>query len=176
MTCQRDRPTGRKGSKARKPPEVTGRAVEEYIAVLDDVAFGAATDVVPKFVSPDDPAARWTGAHGGQAFFAYSTNYDVDNGVIVYVEATTAMRQAEVLAAKRLVRGLGEVRTRNVPVQGLRHFDNWPSVAFADHTQSAPPNRHPSTVPTLNSDDAARACIGRAMAIIVCRAGTRGPV
>src|SRR5579864_204008 len=77
----------------------------EYLAVLDDAAFGAATDVVPKFVSPADPAARWTGAHGGQAFFAYSTNYmiDVDHGIIVDVEATTAIRQAEVLAAKRMI-------------------------------------------------------------------------
>jgi hypothetical protein len=52
------------------PPEASGRAIEEYLAVLDDAAFGAATDVVPKFVSPADPAARWTGGHGGQAFFA----------------------------------------------------------------------------------------------------------
>src|SRR5712672_77644 len=78
------------------PPEATGRAVEEYLAVLDDAAFGAATDVVPKFVSPADPAARWTGAHGGQAFFAYSTNYliDVDHAIIVDVEATTADRKS----------------------------------------------------------------------------------
>jgi hypothetical protein len=84
---------------------VTGRAVEEYIAVLGDATFGAATDVVPKFVSPADPAARWTGARGGQAFFAYCTNYliDVDNGVIVDVEAPTAIREAEVLAAKRMM-------------------------------------------------------------------------
>src|SRR4029077_19071608 len=63
-----------KGSEGEKglPPEATGRAVKEYMGVLDDEAFGAATDVVPKFVSPADPAARWTGAHGGQAFFAYS--------------------------------------------------------------------------------------------------------
>src|SRR5207342_3746765 len=27
------------------PPEATGRAVEEYLAVLDDAAFGAATEV-----------------------------------------------------------------------------------------------------------------------------------
>jgi putative pyrimidine permease RutG len=40
------------------------------MAVLDDAAFGAATDVAPKFVSPADPAAR---VPGGQAFFAYST-------------------------------------------------------------------------------------------------------
>jgi transposase len=87
------------------PPEATGRAVEDYLAMLDDAAFGAATAVTPKFVSPADPAARWTGAHGGQAFFAYSTNYliDVDNAIIVDVEATTAIRQAEVLAAKRMI-------------------------------------------------------------------------
>jgi transposase len=87
------------------PPDAGGRAVEEYLAVLDNAAFGAATEVTPKFVSPADPAARWTGAHGGQAFFAYSTNYliDVEHAIIVDVEATTAIRQAEVLAAKRMI-------------------------------------------------------------------------
>jgi Transposase DDE domain len=87
------------------PPEVSGRAVDEYLAVLDDAAFGAATDVTPKFISPADPAARWTGAHGGQAFFAYCANYliDLDHAVIVDVEASTAVRQAEVTAAKRMI-------------------------------------------------------------------------
>jgi transposase len=87
------------------PPEATSRAINEYLAVLNDAAFGAATEVTPKFVSPSDPAARWTGAHGGQAFFAYSTNYlvDTENAIIVDVEATTAIRQAEVLAAKRML-------------------------------------------------------------------------
>src|SRR3954470_61512 len=86
-------------------PQAAGHAVDEYLAVLDDAAFGAATEVTPKFISPADPAARWTGAHGGQAFFAYSTNYliDVENAIIVDVEATTAIRQAEVLAAKRMI-------------------------------------------------------------------------
>ncbi len=45
--------------------------IDEYLAVVDDSAFGVATEVTPKFVSPSDPAARWTGAHRGQAFFAY---------------------------------------------------------------------------------------------------------
>ena len=87
------------------PSSASGRAVEEYLAVLEDAAFGAATEVTPKFISPADPAARWTGAHGGQAFFAYSTNYliDVEHAIIVDVEATTAIRQAEVLAAKRMI-------------------------------------------------------------------------
>src|SRR5947208_1415538 len=86
------------------PPDAAGRAVEEYLAVLDDDAFGAATEVTPKFMAPADPA-RWTAAHRGPAFFAYSVNYliDVDNAIIVDVEATTAIRQAEVTAAKRMI-------------------------------------------------------------------------
>src|SRR5437868_391420 len=78
------------------PPEAAGRAVEEYLAVLDDAAFGAASEVTPKFIAPADPATRWTAAHRGPAFFAYSTNYliDADNAIIVDVEATTAIRQA----------------------------------------------------------------------------------
>src|ERR1700747_1119952 len=104
------------------PPEAAGRAVHEYLAMLDDAAFGAATDVVPKFVSPADPAARWTGAHGGQAFFAYSTNYliDVDNAIIVDVEATTAIRQAEVLAAKRMIE------------RSIDRFDLYPARLLGD--------------------------------------------
>ena len=87
------------------PPDAAGRAVDEYLAVLDDAAFGAASEVPPKFIAPADPAARWTAAHRGPAFFAYSANYliDVDHAIIVDVEATTAIRQAETLAAKRMV-------------------------------------------------------------------------
>jgi len=79
--------------------------VREYLAVLDDAAFAAATPVVPKFVSPADPAARWTGANGGLAFFAYCTNYliDLKRAVIADVEATTAVRQAEVTAQQRMI-------------------------------------------------------------------------
>src|SRR6478609_4708043 len=74
------------------PPGAAGRAVEEYLAVLDDAAFGAASEVTPKFIAPADPATRWTAAHRGPAFFAYSNNYliDVENAIIVDVEATTA--------------------------------------------------------------------------------------
>ena len=101
-----------KGTEGKKglPPQAASRAVDEYLAVLDDAAFGAATEIVPKFISPADPAARWTGAHGGQAFFAYSTNYliDVENAIIVDVEPTTAIRQAEVFAAKRMIERTAE--------------------------------------------------------------------
>src|ERR1700746_2213096 len=37
-------------------PETANRAVREYLAMLDDAAFGAATPVVPKFISHADPA------------------------------------------------------------------------------------------------------------------------
>jgi hypothetical protein len=86
-------------------PETASHAVREYLAVLDDAAFGAATPVVPKFVSLADPAARWTGANGGLAIFAYCTNYliDLKRAVIVDVEATTAVRQAEVTAQQRMI-------------------------------------------------------------------------
>jgi transposase len=116
-----NRQNGIEGEKGL-PSGATGRAVEEYLAVLDDAAFGAATDVVPKFVSPTDPAARWTGAHGGQAFFAYSTNYliDVDHAIIVDVEATTAIRQAEVLAAKRMIE------------RSMERFDLYPARLLGD--------------------------------------------
>jgi transposase len=82
-----------------------GRAVREYLATLDDAAFGAASEAAPKFISPSDPAAQWTGAHKGHAFFAYATNYliDTDNAVILDVEATRAIRQAEVGAARTMI-------------------------------------------------------------------------
>src|SRR6202790_5852567 len=104
------------------PPDAAGRAVEEYLAVLDDAAFGAASEVTPKFIAPADPATRWTAAHRGPAFFAYSSNYliDVDNAIIVDVEATTAIRQAEILAAKRMIK------------RSMECFDLYPARLIGD--------------------------------------------
>ena len=86
--------------------ETASRATREYLATfLMIVVFGAASDVTPKFVSPSDPAAQWTGAMRGPAFFAYADNYliDVKFGIIVDVEASRAIRQAEVGAAKTMI-------------------------------------------------------------------------
>jgi transposase len=104
------------------PTDAAGRAVEEYLAVLDDAAFGAASEVTPKFIAPADPAARWTAAHRGPAFFAYSANYliDVEHAIIVDVEATTAIRQAEMTAAKRMVE------------RSLECFDLYPAKLIGD--------------------------------------------
>src|ERR1700693_3908441 len=60
------------------PAAVESHAAREYLAVLDDAAFGGATEVVPKFISIADPASRWTGANGGLAFFSYSHHYLID--------------------------------------------------------------------------------------------------
>jgi len=104
------------------PSDAAGRAVEEYLAVLDDAAFGAASEVTPKFIAPADPAARWTAAHRGPAFFAYSANYliDTENAIIVDVEAATAIRQAETTAARRMIE------------RSLADFDLYPAKLIGD--------------------------------------------
>jgi len=111
-------------------PETAGRAVKEYLASLDDAAFGAASEVTPKFVSPSDPAAQWTGAMRGPAFFAYADNYliDVKFGVIMDVEASRAIRQAEVGAAKTMVERTEE------------RFDIKPKWLAADTAYGSGPN------------------------------------
>jgi transposase len=86
-------------------PANATQAVKDYLATLDDAAFGAASQTIPKFISPSDPASQWTGALRGPAFFAYATNYliDIKNAVIVDVEASRAIRQAEVGAARTMI-------------------------------------------------------------------------
>jgi hypothetical protein len=100
----------------------SSRAVAEYLSVLDDAAFGGASPSEPKAISPVDPAARYTAAANSAAVYAYSDNYLVDlkHAVIVDVEATTAIRQAEVGAAKTMLDRTAE------------QFDAQPSRLVAD--------------------------------------------
>ena len=108
----------------------TRRSVREYLDTLDEAAWGAASEVPPKFVSRSDPAAQWTGAMKGHAFFAYATNYliDLDHAVIVDVEATRAIRQAEVGAARTMV-----ARTQD-------RFGLWPARLAADSAYGSAEN------------------------------------
>jgi len=114
-------------------PQAASRAVKEYLATPNDAAFGAATEVQPKFVSPSDPAAQWTGALKGPAFFAYADNYliDVRYGVIVDVEASRAIRQAEVGAARTMIErteerfGLKPRRLAGDTAYGAAPMLNW---------------------------------------------------
>jgi len=88
------------------PPGGRARAVQEYLDSLEETTTGNA----PKHISPTDPAARWTAAPGGPAFFGYSTNYlvDVAAGIIVDVEATPAHRTEEVAATKTMLNRVEE--------------------------------------------------------------------
>lgn len=80
-------------------PSRSTRPVREYLEDLDDAVKPA------RRISETDPAARWTAAPGGPAFFAYSINYliDVDAGIIVDVEPTPAYRSDEVASTKTMV-------------------------------------------------------------------------
>jgi transposase len=80
------------------------RAVREYLAGIDEDA-SRRLETERRRVSLTDPAAEWTCAPGGPAFFAYSTNYlvDVHAGVIVDVEATSAHRTEETGATKTMI-------------------------------------------------------------------------
>jgi hypothetical protein len=101
----------------------SSRAVAEYLSVLDDAAFGGATQVERKSISPTDPAARYTAAADTPAVFAYSgiCFVDLKNAVIMDVEATTAVRPAEVGAAKtmldRTAERLAVARSRLSPMR-----------------------------------------------------------
>ncbi|NIY95556.1 transposase [Salipiger sp. HF18] len=85
--------------------EAVNRAAREYLETLDDAAFGAASPVQPKFVAKSDPAAQWSRAEESRPYFAYATNYLIDtkSSVIMDVEATRAIRQAEVGASRTML-------------------------------------------------------------------------
>jgi len=83
-------------------PQHSTRAVREYLAGLDK---NGPPEAAPASISMTDPAARWTAAPGGPAFYAYSTNYliDLNAGIIVDVEATPAYRTDEVNSTKTMI-------------------------------------------------------------------------
>ena len=85
--------------------EAGNRAAQEYLETLDNAAFGAASPTQPKFVAKSDPAAQWTRAEESRPYFAYATNYLIDtkSSVIMDVEATRAIRQAEVGASRTML-------------------------------------------------------------------------
>jgi hypothetical protein len=85
-----------------------GHAIDEYLDALDTDDSPAVT--AAKRVSQTDPAAHWTAAPGGPAFYAYSSNYlvDTDAGIIVDVEATPAHRTLEVQSTKAMIERVEE--------------------------------------------------------------------
>ncbi|MFM1816129.1 MAG: hypothetical protein RLZ98_2824 [Pseudomonadota bacterium] len=113
-------------------PATVGRAVRDYLDTLDDASYGKASPVTPKFVAPSDPAAQWTGAQKSKAIFAYADKYliDVKFGIIMDVEASRAIRQAEVGASQTMIE-------RTEATFGIK-----PDWLVADTAYGAAPNLH----------------------------------
>lgn len=125
------------------PEEHASRATTEYLETLDDAAFGAATPVAPKYVSPVDPAARWSAADRGKAHFLYSANYLVDlaHAVIVHVEATAPIRQAENRAARDMVaRTLDRFRLYPERLVADTAYGSAETLAWLVHEQGIEPH------------------------------------
>jgi len=78
------------------------RPVQEYLTALDTENSPINPDQKPKAMSPSDPAAAWTTRGRHKVQFAYSINHliDLQDGVIIDVEATPTRISKEVDAAE----------------------------------------------------------------------------
>jgi transposase len=81
------------------------RAVAEYLAALDETAEPNPDRKAPKVISPSDPSSAWTAKANKRVQFGYGLNYliDIDEAVIVDVEATPARTYDEVEATKTMI-------------------------------------------------------------------------
>lgn len=82
--------------------EQASRPVREYLAALEEVNDPKEPE---RILSLTDPAATWTAAPGGPAFFAYCTNYpiDLEAGIILDVEAFSVNKAAEAEATRTMI-------------------------------------------------------------------------
>jgi hypothetical protein len=80
------------------------RAVAEFLGALDD-DDPTADRKPPKVISLSDPCSAWTAKANKRVQFGYGLNYliDIENAVIVDVEATPARTYDEVAAARTMI-------------------------------------------------------------------------
>src|SRR6202521_6157951 len=80
------------------------RAVTEFLCALHD-EDGNADRKLPKVISPVDPCSAWTAKANKRVQFGYGLNYliDIENAVIVDVEATPARTYDEVAATQTML-------------------------------------------------------------------------
>src|SRR4030081_138185 len=80
------------------------RAVAEFLGALDD-DDPTADRKPPKVISLSDPCSAWTAKANKRVQFGYGLNYliDIENAVIVDVEATPARTYDEVAATKSMI-------------------------------------------------------------------------
>jgi transposase len=86
-------------------PERQTRAVKEYLAALAAEAEPNPDRKPPKVISRSDPCSAWTAKANKRVQFGYGLNYliDIENAVIVDVEATPARTYDEVAATKTMI-------------------------------------------------------------------------
>src|SRR3954449_10295428 len=86
-------------------PERQTRAVKEYIAALEAETEPNPDRKPPKVISPSDPCSAWTAKANKRVQFGYGLNYliDIENTVIVDVEATPARTYDEVAATQTML-------------------------------------------------------------------------
>jgi transposase len=86
-------------------PERQTRAVKEYLAALEAENEPNPDGKPPKVISPSDPCSAWTAKANKRVQFGYGLNYliDIENAVIVDVEATPARTYDEVAATKTMI-------------------------------------------------------------------------
>ncbi|MCP4964584.1 MAG: transposase [bacterium] len=81
------------------------RPVREYLVALDSENPPTNPKQKPKAMSPSDPSAAWTTRGRHKVMFGYSLNYliDMENAVIVDVEATPTRISKEVDATETMI-------------------------------------------------------------------------
>lgn len=86
------------------------RPVREYLAALDGDNAPTNPERKPKALSPIDPTAAWTARGRNKVMFGYSLNYliDMENAVIVDVEATPTRISKEVEATETMLERTAE--------------------------------------------------------------------
>lgn len=86
------------------------RPIAEYLTALDGEGAPLNPARAPKAMSPTDPAAAWTTRGRHKVMFGYSVNYliDLENAVIVDVEATPTRISKEVDATETMIERVAE--------------------------------------------------------------------
>jgi Transposase DDE domain len=113
-------------------PQRQTRAVAEFLSAFED-DDPHADRKMPKVISPVDPCSAWTAKANKRVQFGYGLNYliDVENAVIVDVEATPARTYDEVAATKVMVKrteerlGLKPSRLAADTAYGTGRFLDW---------------------------------------------------
>jgi len=90
--------------------ELARRPIREYLAALESENSPINPSQKPKAMSPTDPTAAWTTRGRHKVMFGYSLNYliDMENAVILDVEATPTRISKEIDATETMIERVAE--------------------------------------------------------------------